>query len=190
MKFKQNTKNRYFSLQAFTVSAALLATTQAAIIVEDPVDAAQVVTTHQGSDTIAIVAGTTNFEIGLFGGGLLGGDGTAEILFSDGSSNITVNSPAPGSYYYDGTQFTFGAAAGLNYVRLDLNADLVFETVLEFSTGTLATIDDDVITRYAYDDTGANLEITDAFTSVPEPSAALLLGIGALAGITLRKRVR
>ena len=115
---------------------------------------------------------------------------TGGILVSDGSLDITVNWTNNTGSYYDGTQFTNGAAAGLNYVRLDLNADSIFETVLEFSTGTLATIDDDVVTRYAYDDTGANLEITDAFTSVPEPSAALLLGIGALTGITLRKRVR
>ena len=156
----------------------------AAIQVVGPVNGVSVTTTHAGVDVISFVEIIPGVEDGV----TVAGDGSPVIGVEDlftysGGTDLFPNATAVTKTY--SVQFAFWEGAGLflNYVRFDLDGDSVFETVVEFDFGPSQDPFDDVITRYAYDDGGGDLNISEAIVamdSVPEPSSPLCVGLGGL----------
>ena len=87
----------------------------------------------------------------------------------------------PGVPYFIGF-FTQGATPffGPNYARVDVDANGTFETIFEIDFGGTSDVGDDIITRYAYDDTGADLDSISAFNSIPEPGTTAFMILGGL----------
>lgn len=142
--------------------------------------------------------------IGLFRDGLFdtdfvartSGDGRVGFIigpigFTQGV-DILPTGALPSLGYQDAGGNQGGAlSSALNYSRWDMDNNGVYETVIELSLGASAGITDDSITRYFYDDTGADLNIAPAVAAgstaaVPEPSSFAILGLG-LAGFGIRR---
>ena len=188
---KNTTKLTTPSLLLSTLLLAVVPPSEAAVIVVDPTDSHAFTTTHLGTDNITIAfipggGGTPDrAAISLSGGGRIGVI-APETAFRNGSASLmpTIHLYTAVSYVEIGNSFINGAGTGLNYARLDLDHNSVYETVVEFDTRLgLGYVEDD-LTRYAYDSTGASLDIPAAIAAmngVPEPSTALLTAIGFLA---------
>ena len=147
---------------------------QAEIILVDTIDSPSITTTHVGGDTITLIRSTGENGVVQISGGYFAGHigyDTNLGVFSSGMDLNPVDGSDGRSYLVSGVA-TNGAVAGLNYASMDLDVDGIYETVVEFNFGdSLADTTDDVITRYAYDNTGAYLRVTDAFLDgTPAPA--------------------
>jgi len=148
---------------------------QAEIVLVNPIDSGSITTTHLGGDTITLVETGESAFVQISGGyyaGHIGYDPDLEV-FSSGLDLDPVDGSDHRSYLVSGVA-TYGAVAGLNYASMDLDVDGIYETVVEFNFGdSITDTSDDLITRYAYDDTGAYLRVSDAF-SIPEPDTVII----------------
>lgn len=170
----------------------LTQTSQATIIAIDVIDSTSITTTHVGGDTIELITTAEDGVVQISGGfsaGVIGFD-TNLGVFSAGLDLDPVDGSDDRSYLRSGVAF-YGAVAGLNYASMDLDSDGVYETIVEFDFGNSITdTSDDVITGYAYDNTGAALLVSDAITAlnVPEPSSNFLILLSGCFGLFFRRR--
>lgn len=186
-----NFQLRLSRLACLLVLVAITSSTKHAmadIVVVDPIDGSNVTTTHLGFDSIGVnvIAANVFARVNVTGGNM--GIGSSGVGYTSGTDFDVV---ADNSFVnYLSTTFQGGAGPGLNYARFDLDFDSVYETVLEIDFGIDTNTGDDKITRYAYDDGFANLEISDAVSafSVPEPGAASLFLLCGM--VAANRRVR
>jgi len=207
---KSRFSNRRFSSAGATGAAVGVAAAvvpgiaMADLIIVDPADSQTVTFTHLGSDT---------WDLQISGKGIFSqfgqsGPGDGRIGFDFGFQfytqglDVAVPFVATSGAYSDGGAFLGGATSGVNYARLNLDsgANSAFETVVEFSFDTIHTgFSGDFITRYIYDNTGADLNIAAAvagFSSgggpaaVPEPSSLLTLVMFFVLGMNRFRRKR
>lgn len=189
MKPHSTTLRLIFTIAFISAIATIGANAEADIVVVDPTDDATVTTSHLAGDVVLVnvIAADIFARLDVVGGTF--GVGAGGLAFSSGS-DITVLTDDT-SVVYLSTTFQSGAGTGINYVRMDMNFDSVFETVLEVDLGVETTTADDFITRYAYDDGFSDLNVSDAvnaFTGVPEPgTGVVMVAIGLLAAA---RRVR
>lgn len=182
---------------AVAVGAAVISSApvaSAAVVVVDIPDAKNVIFSHMGADEWIFAFTGKGFTASLersSGDGLLG-FGSSSNLFTAGTDLNPVFGVNSTQYRNDSGFYTNGASPGVNYARLDLDADSVYETVVEFDFGpAFSDFSTHFITRYAYDDGGADLNISQAVTAlnaVPEPSSALLIASSAALCFLRRRR--
>lgn len=179
---------------AAAISSAPVAS--AAVVVVDIPDAQNVIFSHLGVDewslTTVPAKSDSRYYLQRNSGDGFVGSGVGSITFTTGADIVPLFG-ANTFQYADSDTFRYnGATIGINYARLDLDADSVYETVIEFDIGPdAANFSDDSITRYAYDDGGADLNISPAVAAlnpVPEPSSALLFASSAALCFLRRRR--
>jgi len=195
--FSRKASSKVRPLALGMLSAAATTSASAAINVVTLAPAKSVTFSHLGSDEWGLteLKGATILGLGRSSGdGILG----QIVTFDDGSaiwtqgSDITPNVHTNTSRSYIDTGILVqGAELGLNYVRLDLNNDQTYETVVQMNFGSTIASSDDFITAYAYDTDGLNLEISTAVGEiVPEPAHAGLVGGFIAIGLTALRRRR
>ena len=188
-------------------------TIEAAVIVVDIADTNIHQFTTQLGNHPTINYGDSG-EFRLVGGGFIftngveiGSNASGEA-FSQAGGAISIDSESSFKNYGASGNFFAGATRGINYARFTGNQSTKrYYIVAEFDFGLDSDPSDDVITRYAYEDTDPNLfylngaanpnfppttltiaeaEAAFAASQVPEPSSSALLGLGGL-GLLLRR---
>lgn len=167
--------------------ATLVPFTQAAVVIVDPPDSSSIEINVRGFTAQATLNSPNTSQASLSvtsqtNAATVGVASTGN-LFSSGES-LAPTGRRGSAFYRFNTQLAFGAEPGLNYARLDVDVDGIFETVIEFNVdgNQQPPFTEDHITRYFFDDTGAALDIPEALnsSSIPEPTTLTL----ALLGIT------
>lgn len=158
----------------------LTASLPGAVQVVDPVDGLTVTTTHLATtNTWQLDPTEAYFERTSPTVGRIGLNVTPPFrAFTDGGTLLLNSSTLRARYATTASGSGLGGQVGLNYARLDTNADAIFETVVEFDFGpSLTDRSDDVITRYAFNDDGSELDIPEAVAAftIPEVSATSLV---------------
>lgn len=167
----------------------------ATLVVDSP-DGVTITTSHLGTDTIELLKGAGLSAISISGGAASGnashgGNVASALLFTQGADYEVDFDNNSNTLHITGGAFALGATIDLNYARFDMDRNGVYETVIETNFGPSADPADDVFTRYAYNDDGSALSVSDAviaFNNVPEPSSTTLLGLGGLALILRRRK--
>jgi len=171
---------------------ALTQTSLATIVIVNPEDRGFVdivsingATTRVGFDTFR--SGDL-LNLGIFNQIRRTGVTSDGLLFSNGSSlDVTSIFDSRGLSLLTGDNletFQFGASEGINYLRLDVDLNGAFETVLELNFANSANIGESLITRYAFRNNGLELTIPEAvteFNPVPEPLTSTLGLLGCIA---------
>jgi hypothetical protein len=148
--------------------------------------------THVGSDTLFLESSSLFFSFSIIGddspviGRAPGRVG--EIAISSGGV-FPISSTVVSVDYYDvqATVALDNADTNFNYLKMDLDGNGVYETIVELDFGTdLSSFDDDYITRYLYDNDGGGLIVPQLSNFIPEPSA-IALSMIALFGFSRRR---
>ncbi len=190
-----NTHSKASRLYCLVTLVAMIAGSinlaKADIVVVDPVDDTSVNPSHLGVDLLLLNVIAPNVFARLHvAGGTIGVDAGGTV-FTPGADLVVLTNQANADYL--NTTFQAGAGTGLNYIRLDMDSNSVFETVLEVDFGVDTSTADDRITQYAYDDGFSDLNISNAvsaFTSVPEPGVLGLFALGGLFAMRRGRKVR
>ena len=185
---------KHITLVAVGSAAFALNALGATLVVDSP-DGVTVTTSHLGIDTIEILKGAGVSAISISGGAASGnashgGNVASALLFTQGADYEVDFDNNSNTLHITGGAFALGATIDLNYARFDMDRNGVYETVIETNFGPTADPSDDVFTRYAYNDDGSALSVSDAviaFNNVPEPSSTLLI-LGSFLLLARRKR--
>ncbi|MFC5050327.1 PEP-CTERM sorting domain-containing protein [Rubritalea spongiae] len=124
---------------------------------------------------------------------LPGGVGFNDPTKSGPTSSHSSPAQSGGGVYVSYGSLVNGAVLGLNYFVIDLDKNGFTDTFVEFTTGTNVTdFSDDAITRIVFEDditkTLTYSQGLSALNNVPEPSSALLIGLGSLTLLAKRKK--
>ena len=155
-----------------------------------------------GGSTIGLQTPGTTWSIGLNNAWEFSTSSGAEIfrreddvlVANNGTSNRDVTKSLQHFVNYaQSSQLFSGAVLGNdNYILLSLEAgEMDWDTVIRVDTGTTFGGADDVILGVWHDPSVSNeniLEGVTSFSQIPEPSSALLIGLGALGSVIRRTR--
>lgn len=164
----------------FIFSLMLFQNASSEIVVVDGIDSGNLHTNHLDIDDWSLLARPSGVDLVLT---RISGDGKISGFFSFTSSSATFFTSGTDLFlssfinqqsadYVRNSSFRSGADFGLNYVRLDLDGNGVYETVVEIDFGTITPLPDDRFTRYAYDSEGGDLDIAAALDAMNNPPSS------------------